>query len=38
MSNYGERFYLQKMEKYNVAKVKSQGVKGTYIEMIGELE
>ena len=28
---------FQKMEKYNVAKVKNQGVKGTYIEMIGEL-
>ena len=29
---------LQKMEKFGVATVKSQGVKGTYIEFIGGLD
>ena len=29
---------LQKMEKYGVAQVKSQGVKGTYIEIAKEID
>lgn len=29
---------LQKMEKYGIAQVKSQGVKGTYIEIVKEIE